>query len=248
MSDTTATVTVVAQTPLFTVLDGVLGAEQRDRLWNYFQLQPFQRVDALGLQGQWLLEDSAVLRGPTVGWGQAWDAQYPTKTPIDDLMKAVADAAPHFAATAGARGAEWDVFSAAPTLYAAGQGLVWHRDGDDDTGSWIYYAHREWNIEWGGELFVAHESALPAEYGAFLHRLRPMAEMAAAPAWPSHLDNQDANQLLMERGIGSYIAPKPNRLVIVKGGAPYAIAKVRPSAGRQVHASVGGSFKRRDRG
>lgn len=238
-------VTVVAQTEFFTVIDGLLTAEQTDRLWNYFQLQPFQRVDAMGLQGQWLLEDSAVLRGPTVGWGQAWDAQYPTKTPLDDLMKAVAEAAPHFAATAGRRGADWDVFSAAATLYSAGQGLVWHRDGDDDAGSWIYTAHREWNIEWGGELFIAHEPDVPREYGAYLHRLRPMPDLPAPPAWPSHLDNHDANQLLMERGIGSYVAAKPNRIVIIKGGTPYAIAKIRPSAGRHVHASIGGAFKRK---
>ena len=238
-------VTVAAQTESFTVLDGVLDAEQTDRLWNYFQLQPFQRVDALGLQGQWLLEDSAVLRGPTIGWGQAWDAQYPTKTPVDALLEAVVAAAPHFEATAGGRGADWDVFNAAPTLYSAGQGLVWHRDVDGDAASWIYYAHREWNIEWGGELFIAQEAEAPAESGAFLHRLRPMPDLPAPPAWPSHLDNRDASQSLMKRGIGSYVSAKPTRLVVIKGGTPYAIAKVRASAGRHVHASVGGVFKRK---
>src|SRR5579863_5717241 len=78
---------VTLQSESFMVFDEVLGAEARDALWNYFQLQPFQRVDALGMQGQWPLEDSGVLRGPTVGWNQRWDAQYPTKTPIDSLMR-----------------------------------------------------------------------------------------------------------------------------------------------------------------
>jgi hypothetical protein len=64
------------------------------------------------------------------------------------------------------------------------------------------------------------------------------------PAWKSHLDNRDANELLMARGVGSYVVPKPNRLVVIKGGTPHAIAKVRASAGRHVRASIGGFFKR----
>jgi hypothetical protein len=34
-------------------------------------------------------------------------------------------------------------------------------------------------------------------------------------------------------------------MVVIKGGTPYAIAKVRPSAGRHIHASVAGAFKRK---
>jgi len=71
-----------------------------------------------------------------------------------------------------------------------------------------------------------------------------MAGLPDPPPWKSHLDNDDATELLMARGIGSYILPKPNRLVVIKGGTPHAIAKVRASAGRHVRASVGGFFKR----
>ncbi len=218
--------------------------EQTDAVWNYFQLQPFQRVDALGMQGQWALEDSAVLRGPTTGFGQRWDAQYPTKTPLDLVIKAIADAAPLYESTAGKRGDDWKVFSACPTIHVAGQGRLWHRDGDDDVAGFFYFAHPEWNIEWGGELFVADERDLPAELGVFLHRLRPMADRPQTPPWKSHLDNDDANRLLMERGIGTFVAPKPNRLVVVKATAARALAKVRASAGRHVHATVGGGFKK----
>ena len=235
---------LTVQNEFVTVLDDVLPVPQHDALWNLFQIQTFQRVDALGMQGQWLLEDSGVLRGPTTGWDRRWDAQYPTKTPLDPLMKAVADAAPTVAATIGQRGKDWKAFSACPTLYVAGQGRLWYRDDDEDAGSWIYFAHPQWNIEWGGELFVAEERAVPREQGVFLHRLRPMADHPDPPPWKSHLDNEDANRLLMQRGIGSFVAPKPNRLVIIKAGTPQSIAKVRPSAGRNVHASVGGVFKK----
>lgn len=238
---------VTVQTDLCTIVDDLLLPQQCDALWNFFQLQSFQRVDALGMQGQWPLEDSGVLRGPTVGWSRKWDAQYPTKSPIDLIMKALVDAADQFAATVGKKGETWRVFTAAPTIYVAGQGRQWHRDADDDVGSWVYYAHPEWNIEWGGELFLSPQ-LVPPEFGVFLHRLRPMEDHPDPPAWKSHLDNDDANRLLLETGIGSgigsFVAPRPNRLVIVKGGTPQAQAKVRPSAGRHVHATIGGVFKK----
>jgi hypothetical protein len=50
----------------------------------------------------------------------------------------------------------------------------------------------------------------------------------------------------MARGLGSYVSPKPDRLVLIRSGTPYALAKVRASAGRQVLATVGGVFKRRE--
>jgi hypothetical protein len=236
--------TVTAETEFFTVLDDVLTSDECAGLSNYFQLQPFYRVDSIGMHGHWLLEDSEVLRGPTAGWGHTWDAQFPTDTPIDYVMKAVVSCSDLFARSVGRRTVDWEVFSAFPTVYMAGQGLVWHRDSEDNTGSWVYYAHPEWNAEWGGELYLAHTLDVPREYGVFFHRLRATSGIPPHP-WPSHLDNTDANELLMAGGIGSYVMPKPNRLVIVKGGTPHSIAKVRPSAGRHPRMSVGGFFKRK---
>jgi hypothetical protein len=235
---------LTAQTDFFTVMDDVLAPEVWERVWNYFQVQPMNPVHALGMQGHWLIEDSETLRGPTIGWGHKWDGQYPTGAPIDDVMKAVVDCADLFAPSVGRHNVDWKVFSAMPTIYQAGQGLVWHRDSEDNTGSWIYYAHREWNIEWGGELLLSHARDVPREYGVYFHRLRPTGDLPVPPPWQSHLDNNDANRLLMDGGVGSYVAPKPNRLVVIKGGTPHAIAKVRPSAGRNIRASVGGFFKK----
>ena len=236
---------VTAQTEFFTVLDDVLPADVRQRLWNYFQVQPMNAVRQLGLQGHWLLEDGETLRGPTVGWGHKFDAKYPAGAPIDDVMKAVVDCADLFASAVGRYRIDWEVFSAMPTIYQAGQGLVWHRDSEDNAGSWIYYAHEQWNIEWGGELLLSHARDLPRDSGVYFHRLRATPDLPEPPPWQSHLDNSDASELLMASGFGSYVAPKPNRLVVIKGGTAHAIAKIRPAAGRHVRASVGGFFKKK---
>jgi len=122
----------VVHTDFYTVVDDLLSPEQCDRLWNYFQIQPFQRVDSLNLQGDWLLEDSGVLRGPTAGWGKKFDSQYPTGTPLDEVIKTLVDGAELFVSTIGKQGTDWSVMSAMATLYIAGQGLVWHRDAIDN--------------------------------------------------------------------------------------------------------------------
>jgi hypothetical protein len=233
---------VVVQTDFFTVIDDLLDEGQRVRLWNYFQMQPFQRVEAFDQQAHSLREDGIVLRGPTVGWGYKWDDQYPTETVVDDVLKGLVDASELYAKTIGRRGDDWEIVSATPTIHVAGQGHAWHRDADQHAGSWVYFAHREWNIEWGGELLLSHEPHIAREYGPYLHRLRPMDDLPEPPPWRSHLDNADANELLLARGLGSYVVPKPNRLVVIKGAAPRAVAKVRPSAGRNVRASFGGFF------
>jgi len=240
-------VSVTAQTDFFTVLDNVLGDAERDRLWNFFQAQRFFPVGATDqFFGHWQLEDGGALRGPTVGWGHKWDAIYPTGTGIDDVMKAVVECAALFDATIGARGVVWDVFSAFATIYTPGQGLLWHRDSADNAGSWVYYGHPRWNVEWGGELLLAERADFPPEYGVYLHRLRVTEETPGGPPGLAHLDNEDANELLMEQGFGSFVMPKPNRMVIIKGGTPHAIGKVRPSAGRNVRASIGGFFKKKN--
>jgi hypothetical protein len=237
-------VKVLTQTDCCTVIDDLLPREQHDAVWNYFQIQPMQRVDNLGLQGHSLLENGAVYCGPTAGWGKKWDAQFPTSTSLDEVMRAVVDAAEHFGASAGKRGSDWSVFSATPTLYGSGQGQHWRRDSEDNAGSYVYYAHRAWNIEWGGELFLSHERGAPREYGVHLHRLEPLGDVLAPPASGSHLDNRDASELLMASGLGSFVMPKPNRLVVIRGGTPYSIAKVRPAAGRHVQACVRGFFEK----
>jgi hypothetical protein len=240
-----ADATVTSQDDFCTVIDGLLAPEAFNAVWNYLQTESLQRVEWMGLGGTWALEDGDVLRGPTVGWNHRWQAQYPTGTPIDDVMKALVDSAELIAASVGRYGVDWDAFSAMATLYRAGQGLYWHRDSEDNAGSFVYYAHPEWNVEWGGELLLSHSRDIPREYGACLHRLLPVPGLPDPPPWQSHLDNDDASRLLLSEGFGTLVMPKPNRLVVIKGGTPHTIAKVNASAGNQPRASIGGFIKKK---
>ena len=48
----------------------------------------------------------------------------------------------------------------------------------------------------------------------------------------------------MAQGAGSFVMPKPNRLVIIRGGLPHKIAKVSVAAGSHLRRSITGFFKR----
>ena len=81
---------------------------------------------------------------------------------------------------------------------------------------------------------------MPGRFDGYadLHRPEP-----PTPEGTEHLDNDDASRLLMAHGVGSFVMPKPNRLVIIAGGVPHSVARVRPAAGRKVRASISGFFR-----
>ncbi len=237
--------TVVESDERCTIIDDLLSPTELALVWNYFQVQAFRRIDQMGLQGHWLLEDAEALRGPTVGYNHAWDAQFPTKSPIDYVIQGVIDAAEVIAPTVGAMGEAWEAFSAAASIYMRGTGLLWHRDRSARTGSFSFYAHPRWNVEWGGELLLGDRMDIPEELGVYFHKLRD-TEVGAGEAWQSHLDNDDASELLMDPGLGRFVMPRPNRLVVIRAGTPHSVAKVRDAAGRNVRASVSGFFVRKD--
>jgi hypothetical protein len=219
------------------VFDELLDAASLERLWASFQVQSMRRVDALGIGAHWALDDAAVLRGPTVGLGHTYDAAHPTHTPIDLVIDAIVAMEKELRPWLGARGEGWAVLGASAAVSPPGTGMPWHRDAPHFAGSYAFYAHPRWNVEWGGELLLSDDLSIGEETGIYFHRV-------AGEAAPSHLDNEDASALLMARGLGSFVAPKPNRLVVIRGGTPHAVAKVRAAAGRAARCSVNGFFVR----
>jgi hypothetical protein len=221
------------------VMDGVLPTSARDTLWNYFQVQEFRRVEALGLYGHWAFDDAAALRGPAVGYGFDLEARYPSKTPVDLVLDAVVEHSETFDGVLGPRGEAWELFSGFAQVYPRGVGLLWHRDSPDNAGSYTYYAHPQWNVAWGGELLLLDDDDIDPDAGIYFHRLR-----GDGKAWQPHLDNDDASELLMRHGVGRVVLPRPNRLVVLRGGTPHCVNKVLPAAGAHCRCSVSGFFKR----
>ena len=63
------------------------------------------------------------------------------------------------------------------------------------------------------------------------------------PIMAYRFETDSYSQRLLEVGCGQFIAPKPNRLVLLSG-APHMVAKVSAAAGQNIRASVAGFFLR----
>ena len=233
----------------FMVIDDFLAPADFEQMWRWFQVAPFFPNDSRGLHGAWRLDDGRVFRGPDVYYGKvaeqvaaAYEGAFacPTGTALDLLVDTFARSTELYSQLVGTEGKDWRTIALAPRLYERNSSLYWHRDTPSVvTGSVTYYSHPEWNIQWGGELFIAHPSALqiPDEYGPSM--IHPKEVMGRGMVQLSgHLDNAEVNQQLMEAGMGYYVMPKPNRLVVMKTGNPHMISKVHPAAGDHVRASV----------
>ena len=210
------------------IVDDLLDEEAWTEVWSHFQFADLAPVSRTA--GAWKLDDGQALGGDEVvtpardaAIGQSGEEPgvYPSGTAIDRVMEAVLAEA---AASADLVGEDWAHLTARLYAYPAGAGLSWHVD--DSTlydGAFVYYAHPHWNAHWGGELLVAEDT--PADMPIMGHRF----------------DDEEFSAALTESGRGRFIAPKPNRLVLL-GGAPHMVQPVRAAAGSHVRATVSGFF------
>lgn len=231
------------------VIDDFLMPEDLEQVWRWFQVAPFFNNDLRGFHGSWRLDDGRVMRGPDVYYGEIAQRiaetnrgtfAYPTGAAIDLLVRRFVEQADSYEELVGREGKDWRTLALAPRLYERNSGLYWHRDSPSVvTGSCTFYAHPEWNVQWGGELFIAHESArsIPEDRGPSM--VEPKQVMGRGLTQiAGHLDNREVNAALMKYGMGHYVMPKPNRLVVMRTGNPHMVSKIHPAAGDHVRASI----------
>jgi hypothetical protein len=232
------------------VFDDVLPKRAFAAVWRYVQNEEYRHVHQDGVEGVFRIGDGnplvgrrAVYAGPERGLpasvtaasskADGADLVFPSTLAVDHVIRRVLGQAPKLARWIGRAGRDWSFLTAAASVYPQGTGLSWHRDGSRYTGAYIFYAHREWNVTWGGELLVADETTK----SDFYDELRRDATV-------HQFDNQAENRYLLNVGMGLYLMPKPNRLVVIAGGNAHAIAQVNRSAGNRVRASIAGFFFR----
>lgn len=223
----------------FAVFDDVLEPRELERLWDHFQATTFTPVPVGAPGSPWLPTDGQPMMGPgLVAWADPATtiidpkhARFPTSTAVDPLIQRLLDEQSRLARWVGAAIEEWAVLSAVPWLYPPGSGLSWHTDSTMYSGAFAYYLHPQWDAHWGGELVFAHPSA------------RNQRELVA----DDHSQRFDRSRLaasISEVGIGHYVQPRRNRLVVIAGGHPHKIARVDTTAGHHVRASIAGFYVR----
>jgi hypothetical protein len=134
---------------------------------------------------------------------------YPTRTPLDIGLEAIMETSRTAEGVVGQEITDWVAVTTSIYAYSAGTRAMWHDDGRYYSGAFIYYTHRDWEQNWGGDLLVTE---------------------------PGSSD-----------GIGTAIFPRPNRLVLVKSGAPHAVSRISTDAGNQIRRSMTGFFVKQKR-
>ncbi|MBA4117830.1 MAG: proline hydroxylase [Candidatus Puniceispirillum sp.] len=218
----------------FAIFDDVLTFSEHALLWDELLARRWEFVHQKRWIQEFPLRDGNPLWSDTCLSAPVDPAKScaPFGSTLDALVKAVEDKARTCQNLLGQKGETWDYFQLRPTLYPAGSALSWHRHHPDKTvGAYIYYAHTTWDPAWGGELLIA-----PPETAAL-----PFAETPATGFEPA--SEKDS---LLEEGFGTYIMPKPNRLVILSTHAQHCIKRVEASAGDHVRLSVQGFFHKED--
>ena len=115
-------------------------------------------------------------------------------------------------------------------LYTRGIKLSWHFDGDVFSGAFNFYVHPYWASTWGGEFMFAETP--PAD--------------PSRTAYGAHPDFGHGweDQQLAAIGIGSWLLPKPNRMVIIAPGTFHSVNRVDADAGDNVRCAITAFYQR----
>jgi Rps23 Pro-64 3,4-dihydroxylase Tpa1-like proline 4-hydroxylase len=214
----------VSQT--WAVVDDFLGVQEHVDLWDAFQetiVSParaqewnrvYRRMDGEEIPSSEGRPRRASLQDVTVGGSMGPPA---VRLFSDRLFALLTGDRPRLSLD------PWTGFSLSAWVYRPGAGLEWHSDTGWLAG-YIYYMHPVWRSSWGGELLVAADEAQPS---------------LTAAATPSPPDEARTAEWACRAG-GAFIYPRPNRLVLLRGGTWHCVKKVESAAGKAFRASLSG--------
>jgi len=175
----------------------------------------------------WRASDGHIIAGQDVFHSDA-----PFNSPYDWLHHQVYNLAKSYLEDiCGVEGKDWQQIVYTPYIYPAGTKISWH----DDYGyaaACIFYCHKEWSPNWGGELMVA--------------KTPPYDEVVDKNELDDQIIRSYVPKVINHDGYGHYINPLPNRMVFTKGGTWHSINRVDKSAGDNTRNSVVAFFKKKD--
>jgi hypothetical protein len=228
----------------FMVLDDFLSKEDFKHVWNFMQEETFQHVHSEKWIKAFQLSDNNPLWGTVyisdpVEYDQE-SSVYPSSKGIDVLIKTMLDNITKLEPYVGKKYEDWDYVFARPYIYPKNTGLSWHTDGRSDmSGAYVYYTHPIWKAQWGSELLMHNSHIGKVKYPEIAMYNEEKKILGF------HMENQKVSDLLMDEGIGYYVLPKPNRMVVLKPGIIHRINRVDENAGENLRSSITGFFLRK---
>ena len=195
------------------VYDNVISDGEFDEVFNFLNYHPYIFKQSLGEWNKvWNFSDGQILMGNDFIWPynkipplrDQDKCLYPLIGSINKIIEKT-----NFFDCSNIR-----TVNMTPYCWPPGTGLSWHNDSNY-LGAVTFYAHKYWSPEWGGEFLTCEAN-------------KYILEDKKKITWKV-FDNTELHDLLMEEGSGNYFYPKPNRLIINKGGSNGILHKVNKS-------------------
>jgi Rps23 Pro-64 3,4-dihydroxylase Tpa1-like proline 4-hydroxylase len=217
----------------YLVLDDLLSEDEHDELHRHAMRDSFFYENAFEWNRVWHpLSGMALLTGPkSFGDTGKPGAKHPTGSPYDRFFGAVERELDLIGEFLGLS-ADRVKYVMSAYLYRAGWGLPWHEDiGEQSeyTGAFTFYLHKTWRGNWGGELMILADERLDEAAG---NSLDLSFTQGTGLQSPSHVNG----------GMGAFIMPKPNRLVVMRPGVIHSVNPVSPLAGENMRFSLAGFY------
>ncbi|MFB2863154.1 2OG-Fe(II) oxygenase [Aeromonas sp. MdU4] len=231
----------------YLVIDDFLNEDELFAIQLYMQFEKYFPVHSNGWSKSWRLTDGAPFTSPCYIFSCLTRNTTLNAEIISDGMNVLSRKLLEiYGELREFLGDDWNAFSLTSYLYPSGTGLGWHEDDALYKGAYIFYAHPEWRPSWGGELCII-DTAVSSSAGLSekvydasenVLRLSGIIGGAVGPEFGWTIRDRNIN----ESGIGTFVYPKPNRLVVIKPNYSHCIKKVDTSAGENVRCSVAGFF------
>ena len=219
------------KTPEVLVVDDFLEQEAWDRLLN--QVQCDEWTQSQPDDKYWHITDGANYKA---------SKRFLRDAPFNDNYDIWADAIKTFADSEEAQDytAGYTDIAMRCHGYPVGSKNPWHTDMGGVTYS--YYLHKHWQINWDSMLLVLPKDSV--EYKQIMRKLpgTKQQDTYRNTGTLEMFEQAEKQKGLIEHGMGYFVAPKPNRLVLINKNVVHGITRVDKDAGENVRLTLTGFF------
>jgi len=192
------------------VYDNVITDEEFNKLHDWYNAIPYVWKNGQGEWNKsWSTTDGSILLGQKMFFSPELNEELtPEDQPLRPILNQIKQAVDNFVGIENV-----SRVAVTPYVWPPGTGLSWHTDSNY-IGTFTYYVHKHWSANWSGEFLTIEADNYITKPANLKWRV---------------FDNKELEDLIVDHGIGHFIQPKPNRLVIGRAGDNGILHKVNRS-------------------
>lgn len=223
---------IIIESPEVLVVDDFLPEQEWDRLLNQVQLDTWSQTQPDDKYWHW-----------TDGVNYKNTKRFLRDAPFDDNFDIWFNAIKKFADTCNAAQPFVQGYTDIAMrchAYPVGSKNPWHTDMGGVTYS--YYLHKQWQINWDATLLVLPKGSV--EYKQVMKKLPGTKQYDSYKGTGSLelFEQAEKVKTLINYGAGTFVSPKPNRLVLINKNVVHGVTRVDSDAGENMRISLTGFF------